>query len=258
MDSKPTKKVVFLGSKEIGYACLEHLLLNCHQLEIEVIAALTNDRSIGNTEKSIRSLCTEHSVPILEGLDQLKLLNSIDVLLSVQYHLILKAEHIHLANQIAVNLHMAPLPEYRGCNQFSFAIIDQKKTFGTTLHVMEPGIDNGDILFEKRFPMDENITVSQLYQKTHQASTELFKENILALLNGNYIRTSQDSLIESRGTAFHTRKEINDIKIIDLNWPKEKIDRYIRATYFPPFSPPYAIKDNSKIELTTNWQEEIK
>lgn len=70
---------------------------------------------------------------------------------------ILNAEHIGHAKNIALNLHMAPLPEYRGCNQFSFAIADNKKEFGTTIHKMDTGIDHGNILFEKRFPIQMNV-----------------------------------------------------------------------------------------------------
>ncbi|MBK8684503.1 MAG: hypothetical protein IPN26_05660 [Bacteroidetes bacterium] len=75
-----------------------------------------------------------------------------DFLISVQYHQILNERHIQKARTLAINLHMAPLPEYRGCNQFSFAILDQYPEFGTTLHVMDERIDHGDILFEKDSP----------------------------------------------------------------------------------------------------------
>ena len=65
---------------------------------------------------------------------------------------------------------MAPLPEYRGCNQFSFAIVDGKKEFGTTLHKMEEGIDNGDIIAESRFDIPENCFVKELYELTYKTS----------------------------------------------------------------------------------------
>lgn len=36
-----------------------------------------------------------------------------DILFSVQYHAILTQEQIECAKEIAFNLHLAPLPEYR-------------------------------------------------------------------------------------------------------------------------------------------------
>src|SRR5258706_3992593 len=129
------KKIAFLGTKDIGYFTLEHLLLNTEQLNAEVAAVLTNERSsiLGN-DISIKSLAEKFNVPLLDSPDELLLLPDFDILISIQYHLILKKLHIEKPKQIAFNLHMAPLPEYRGCNQFSFAIVDAAKIFATTIH----------------------------------------------------------------------------------------------------------------------------
>ena len=145
---------------------------------------------------------------------------------------------------------MAPLPEYRGCNQFSFAIIDGATEFGTTLHRLEEGIDSGAILFEKRFPIPRNCFVKELYEITEKTSLELFEESMPNIINGNYELRPQEELVTERGTSYHYRNEIDEIKQIDLSWDKEKIERYYRATYFPPFEPPYAIIDGRKVSLS--------
>ena len=41
----------------------------------------------------------------------------------------------------------------------------------------------------------------------------------------------------------------NEAKIIDLNWPEEKIWRHIRATSMPGFPPPYTVVNGLKINL---------
>lgn len=252
------KKVVFLGSKEIGAYCLEALLSMASTADVEVIAVLTNNRSIGNSTKStVFSIAEENNIPIWDSPTLLENRTDIDFILSVQYHLILNAEQLSAAKEAAINLHMAPLPEYRGCNQFSFAIIDEAKWFGTTLHLMTPGIDDGAILAEKRWPLSKDATVTSLYQDTLEASKQLFENEITSILKGDYKAIPQQELETERGSSFHLRKEINTIKEIDLSWPEEKIDRYIRATYFPPFDPPYAWKNGEKIHLTSNWRNEI-
>lgn len=258
MAKQKGKNIVFLGSKSIGFHCLKHLIEHQEDLNVTILGVLSNDRNIGGDQVSITQLCNEHEIKMIDHPDDLLLMDNIDFLISVQYHLILSKEQLAMANEAAINLHMAPLPEYRGCNQFSFAIIDQKEEFGTTLHIMEPGIDNGDIIAEKRFPISSNIQVKELYEKTLQASKELFEDSIERIVNDNYSTTPQSSYTSFRTSSFHTRSEINEIKKIDLNWPKEKIDRYIRATYFPPFAPPYTIIEGRKVELTHNWQEELK
>ena len=241
----------------MGYSALNFLIENSHQLAVEIVAVLSNDRKISETDKSILMLASANQIPVLENADELLRLNPFDFLISIQYHEILKQKHIDCAKNLAVNLHMAPVPEYRGCNQFSFAIIDNAKEFGTTLHVLGTGIDSGDILFENRFPISTNETVVSLHKKTTQKSIELFEENIKDILTGNYVPTPQKSFKNIRPFGFHLRNEINHIKQIDLSWDEEKIDRHVRATYFPPFAPPFVIVNGKKVELSLNWKEEI-
>jgi methionyl-tRNA formyltransferase len=251
------KKVIFLGSKEVGFAALHHLIEFSKPLGIEIIGLLSNDRKISENSDSLIDLANQNSIPVISKLDDLLSIPHIDYLISVQYHEILEQKQIDCAKELAINLHMAPLPEYRGCNQFSFAIIDDAKEFGTTMHVMESGIDSGDLLFESRFPVDPKETVKSLHAKTTAASITLFKNSIENILRGNYFRIEQSSLYQLRNQNFHLRSEMNDIKQIDVSWPDEKIDRYIRATYFPPFPAPFTVINGQKIDLSLDWRNEI-
>ncbi len=155
-----------------------------------------------------------------------------------------------IAERQAINLHMAPLPEYRGCNQFTFALIDGKEEFGTTLHLMDEGIDSGDILAEKRFAIPPDCFVEELYERTLQASKELFVEQIGAVLSGARKPIPQADFLDQRTTSTHYRKEIAQAKKIDLNWDADKIWRHVRATSMPGFAPPYA--EVNGIKLTIN------
>lgn len=248
------KKIAFLGTKDIGYYCLEHLLLNSDNLNTEVIAVLTNERrSILGKDISIKDLCHQFKTPIFESPEQLISISDFDILISIQYHEILKERHIAKARQVAVNLHMAPLPEYRGCNQFSFAIVDGATEFGTTIHRLEERTDSGAIMFERRFAIPDNCLVADLYNQTFEESLSLFKESLPPLLSGEYSFADQEPLVGARGTSFHFRKDIETIKQIDLAWDKEKILRHFRATYFPPFDPPYAMNDGGKVFITPEW-----
>lgn len=65
--------------------------------------------------------------------------------------------HIFTADEIArarcgiANLHLAPLPEYRGRYSAAHAINEGAMTFGVTLHYVDEGIDTGPIIAEDRF-----------------------------------------------------------------------------------------------------------
>lgn len=236
------KKVAFLGAKKIGCACLKLLNEQKDALGIEIIAVLTNERG-----KEIADYCREQSLPVLASLDDYLALPEVDLAISVQYHAILRKAHLAKPKELTVNLHLAPLPEYRGCNQFSFAIVDGCREFGVTLHIMEAGIDDGDIISEIRFPVPEDCWVSELHQMAFEKALELFSREIGNVISSRFFLTPQADLIPLRGSSLHYRKEIETLKKLELGWPEEKILRHLRATYMPGFDPPYFELQGEKI-----------
>jgi methionyl-tRNA formyltransferase len=244
-----TKKVIFLGSKPIGYECLAHLISSKDSLGIEISGIMTNTRKEFGNEHDLNTLAAQNNIPVIGNLNELP---ECDIIYSVQYHEILKQQHIDKAGQIAINLHMAPLPEYRGSNQFSFAIIDGKTEFGTTIHRIDTRIDHGDILFQKRFPIPENCWVNDLYQLTYKASLNLFKQTLSHVVSGNYELIPQQILVGKYGTNLHFRNEMVTLRQIDLNWQSDIIEKHIRATSMPGFEPPYCVIDGKKVYFSLN------
>ncbi len=241
------KKVIFLGSKPIGYACFAYLVSQKDVLNIEITGLLTQARKEFGDGHDLAALAAENNIPVINSLADMP---ECDILYSVQYHQILKAGDIAKAKQAAINLHMAPLPEYRGSNQFSYAIIEDKKEFGTTIHLMDTRIDHGDILFQKRFPIPADCWVKELYDLTFYVSVELFRVTLADVINGNYVPISQRQLEEKYGTSLHYRAEAGSIKQIDLQQDKQTIERHIRATSMPGFEPPYCIINGEKVYFT--------
>lgn len=239
----PKRRVVFLGGKSIGAFCLKHLIENAERYNIELVAVLSKKNKSLDAAETVLSIAQEFDITILDTVADIE---TCDYIISVQYHEILKQQHLDKAQTLAVNLHMAPLPEYRGCNQFSYAIIDGKMEFGTTLHKMTAGIDDGDIIAEKRFPIAKDIWVEELYEKTLVASQELFEENIGNIFDGNFELISQASLLDKRGTSFHLRNEIKTLKIIDEDWSDVKKELFVRATFKEGFEKPHSIVDGKK------------
>lgn len=250
--SSRKKSIVFLGSKPIGYACLQHLIGIQESLKVHLAGVLTQQRNEFSGDSDLAALAGANNIPVFRSLDELP---ECDIIYSVQYHEILKQRHIDKAQQIALNLHMAPLPEYRGSNQFSFAILEGKEMFGTTVHRIDVRIDHGDILAEKRFPVPKNCWVKALYDLTEAASLELFRESLPEIIAGGYTLTSQRSLEEQRGSSLHFRKEMAALKQIDLSWDAEKISRHIRATAMPGFEPPYTMIGDRKVYFTPQQDE---
>ena len=107
-----------MGTKEIGASCLSHLINSQQELETDIIGVLTNDRKLGSDELSVSQLAVQNGINILNNLKEFLALDDVDIVISVQYHEILKKIHLEKAKLLNVNLHMAPLPEYRGVTNF--------------------------------------------------------------------------------------------------------------------------------------------
>jgi len=240
------KKIIFMGGKPIGYKCLSILA----DKNVDIIAVIPNNRH-GWWEDDVSQLAKQKNIPIINLENALEY--DVDFIFSIQFNQILKKDILELPKRGAINLHMAPLPEYRGSNQFSFAIINQEKEFGTTLHYMNEGVDSGDIIAQKRFGIPDDITVKDLYKMTEDASFDLFKETIDSILELNIESISQDKLVDGEKTYFYKRSDIDKVKEIKPNWDLQKIYRYVRALDFPPFEPPYFKFEDKKIYLTIDY-----
>lgn len=92
----------------------------------------------------------------------------VDILLSVQHPWILSPELLDVLPRPAVNLHLAPLPEYKGSNCAKHAIADGATEFGWTIHEMVAEVDTGPIVMAERFPVDPSWGVDELYQETER------------------------------------------------------------------------------------------
>lgn len=236
------RTVVFLGSKPIGATCLDILLRHSVDLDCKVIAVSTISRPEFKEIDTVASIAEDAGIPIIHNPD---LLPECDFICSVQYHRILTAEQIAKARLLAFNLHLAPLPEYRGCNQFSFAIMNEETEFGVSIHRIDERIDHGDLYFEKRFPIGREIWVNELYQQTVEAGVQLFEQSLPHLIHHPESLSPID--ISGRKEALYFRHQIQQLKQIPDDASIAQLKKIVRATAMPGFEPPYLMIQGTKV-----------
>lgn len=227
--------IVFLGSKPIGYDCLTELLNRSRELDLEVLAVRSRSRKEFNPDKDPGALARTRGIPVLDRLEELP---DCDFIISVQHHEILAQTQLKKARKLAVNLHLAPLPEYRGCNQFSFALMDEAESFGVSLHRMDSRIDHGQVLFESRFPVPEACWVDELYSLSVQKGLDLFARSLPRLLRGDYDLPVAPPEA-GRNSRLYYRSDIEKLREIDLDGDRHTIEKQIRATSMPGFPGPF-------------------
>lgn len=154
-----------------------------------------------------------------------------DIIISILYDKILPLSSLN--NRIGYNFHPGILPEYRGAGAFSWAIINEDQKSGITLHLINEGIDTGDIIEIEEFQILNTDTAFSLFSKGEKIIFKMFKKWYHNLLKMDYISTPQ---LENKARIYY-RKDLDKVK---------DISKYIRAFYFPGKESAYYIDNLGK------------
>ena len=98
-----------------------------------------------------------------------------DIGISAFFGFILKPEVIKLFPQGCINIHPALLPYNRGWHTNVWPIIKGSPA-GVTIHYIDPGVDTGDIIAQRRISVEPTETGGSLHEKTIRGEVDLFKE----------------------------------------------------------------------------------
>ena len=96
-----------------------------------------------------------------------------DLLLAAGYSKVLGEQIRSVPRLPPVNLHASLLPAYRGKHPVFWALRHGERWAGLTAHIMEAGLDTGDILYQVRVRVGEQDTVASLYDRIMDESVDL-------------------------------------------------------------------------------------
>lgn len=170
-------------------------------------------------------------------------------------HLIPK-ELIEIPRGGCINLHPAYLPQNRGWNTPSWAILEDS-AIGATLHFMEEEIDSGDIILQKRVYVEPFDTAHTLYQKLMAAEIEVFADVLPLLRMGTLPRKSQAHVV----SKIRRRKDLlqPQIQCIELDreiTPRLLLKKLRALTTNNPEEAAYFMEGDRKIRVTVNLNAE--
>lgn len=151
-----------------------------------------------------------------------------DILSSVYYRDIFPESVLAMFRGKAFNLHPGRLPDYRGCFSAPWAILNGERHATFTYHYMVPEVDAGNILFDGTVIISMVDTAFSIY---HKLITRAFVSFTFAL---SLVQNGEIGTPQSSNGTYYPRKVPYD-GIIQPDWPIEKVDRFIRAMYFPPY-----------------------
>lgn len=101
-----------------------------------------------------------------------------DVFVLAGYGPILRPPVLEIPKQLAINLHGGKLPEYRGSSPMNWALINGEASFSLSVIRVDAGVDTGDVLLDRTFPIGPDDTIVDL----HCVANETFPEMLLEVM----------------------------------------------------------------------------
>lgn len=219
-----------------------------------------NDKGLDTWQPSLKKFAWKNKFKIV-NINKLYKINDL-IFISLEYEKIINVDKFR--SKKLFNFHFSLLPKYRGCHTNFFQIYYGEKFSGVTLHKINKGIDEGDIIDQKKFKIKINDTAYDNYYKLMSCSITLLKKNINSIINSNYNLKRQNL---SNG-KYYKRNSINYKKILNFNIkkPSLKLHNKIRALIFPPYQLPVvngikvkkSLYKNNKIYLIESFNNKFK
>lgn len=136
------------------------------------------------------------------------------------------------AKVAAINFHPAS-PHYPGIGCNNFALYEEAEEFGVTCHHMAQRVDTGDIIAVKRFPVFQTDDISSLLSRTYDFQLILFYEILERIIKNEPLPSSNEKWTRKP----FSRKQLDNLSIVEPYMQKEEIKRRIRATSYQEFQP---------------------
>lgn len=153
-----------------------------------------------------------------------------DLFVSMSFNQIFRERITNLPPHGTINCHAGKLPFYRGRNILNWALINDEKEFGITVHYVDQGIDTGDIIEQRCLPIFDSDTYKTLLDKAIIECADILYHSIKQIQNGTSQRIPQ-STIDKYGFYCGIRA-VGD-EIINWNQTSRELFNFIRAICKP-------------------------
>lgn len=218
------------GKNNIAVNICEEVL---HFVQKESVFALINktDNGCDGFQKSFLKYANTKGIRIVT-IEELYDLEDL-IFLSLEYDRIICPSKFK--SSFLYNIHFSLLPEYKGMYTSALPILHGKRTTGVTLHFIDQGIDTGDIIDQIEFPIEDESTSFQLYNKYIEYGSILVVKYLPKILSCDCLAFQQSHI----NSSYYSKKEIDYKRInINLNSTASQLKNQIRAFNFRPYQMP--------------------
>src|SRR6266478_9776284 len=166
-------RIVFMGTPEAAVPTLRRCLEDGHG----VVAGWTQPVKPASRGKEIspspvKEFALSHGLTVHQPsrlkTDEARLLiasHAADVAVVVAYGRILPVELLRAPRRGGINVHFSLLPLYRGAAPVNWAMVNGEEETGVTTTFIEPELDSGPILMQRRTMIGERETAPDLMKR---------------------------------------------------------------------------------------------
>lgn len=247
--SKPS--IVFFGTGSVAAKSLKLLLEHC-----SVEAVITKPKPTHHKGNfPVLDVAVDNNLTIFEVTDKQSVSASIKqtsfastVAILIDFGIIVTKDVIESFKYGIINSHFSLLPQWRGADPITFAILSGQQKTGVSLMLIDEGMDTGKLLAQKSLAIEESETTDRLTEKLIILSDEMLQTSIPRYLDGTLKPRRQPH----PDRATYSRKITKLDGEIDWTKPAIQIEREIRAfNVWPKSHAQIADKDISVLRATT-------
>ena len=221
-------QVVFFGSGPVAARSLELLLAWC-----EVEAVITKPRPPHHRGTTpVIDLCEQEKLPYhtaknKQELSDLFTTESFNSRLGIliDFGIIVNKDVIDYFPLGILNSHFSLLPEWRGADPITFAILSGQKMTGVSLMLLVEAMDEGPLISYGEQPLDGSETTPELTERLILLSDALLRHYV-PLYQEHLKSAAQD--ITGRKESY-SRKLTKEDGVIDWQKPAGQLEREVRA-----------------------------
>lgn len=153
-----------------------------------------------------------------------------DLFVSMSFDQILRRPLYSMPRLGTINCHAGKLPFYRGRNVLNWALINDEKEFGITVHYIDNGVDTGDIIVQSSHPIDEVDDYGTLLAKAFSECPIILYRSIQAIHGGTAKRIPQSTLASAGSICTH---RMQGDERLDWSATSREVFNFVRALADP-------------------------
>jgi methionyl-tRNA formyltransferase len=208
------------------------ILINDQTIDVAFIVPRTD-----STDNTLLGFSERFNIPYHKGVKinsnefyELAKSYACDLFVSMSFNQIFKKPIANLPFIGTINCHAGKLPFYRGRNVLNWALINNEKEFGITTHFIDEGIDTGDIILQRVFPITDSDNYATLLKLSHEACAQILFDAIKLIQSNSFTRQKQSTIHE---VGFYCGQRIPGDEIINWNQTSREVFNFIRAVCAP-------------------------